>query len=593
MLDVWLESEPVLAADERLEVARTLAPLASESAARRRLSELLTASVQPNDALQVELSMARQVAALGLARRGDVESLALLGQWLRREPQLATIAARALEAHPPRDVRPLLNAPGAATTLLLHTLEKLRDPRAHAFLRRTLKRATPDVQAAAALALARLGERETIAVAHHWLETKGVAIELLAAAAEILLHFEDGRRQEAFEALLTRSPPVALTLAERYPSPAVVGLKNQLTAYREAGSMTRVLDVLILAGEGGVQAVADAFRGSDTLRSRAAFLLAHSPLPIAHRILREATAEPALRSHALRARVVSHAYVGASDDELVTELEQRLLKGSSTERAIARFGLSVVDEQYSLKLLKSNEPTDLEAAASVFWWHGEDYRRACVRRLVQLSERPMAAATLALSPALSAPGISDELPVSLLVAWLHSGLPVALPAAFQLASRPLPAYEALLHRLVQSPDYELRSATYLGLGRNAAPKYTGALLRALTTELNPEVRMAIAAALWVRPERTAVERATRHAKLFDPDTRVREWLSEGPPAVGSRAGVWIDLPGVPATRHIALSSPARSPIAMQVSLSSAATLLGVDDVALRWRTTDQPVPTSN
>src|SRR5690606_41529826 len=112
VLDVWLETEPLLTLNERLELARALAPLASQSAAKRRLREFFSAAAEPAHEASVELEMARQVAALGLARNGDAASLQLLGQWLRREPELATVAATAIRADPPRALQERCNAPG-------------------------------------------------------------------------------------------------------------------------------------------------------------------------------------------------------------------------------------------------------------------------------------------------------------------------------------------------------------------------------------------------------------------------------------------------------------------------------------------------
>src|SRR5690606_10212728 len=109
-------------------------------------------------------------------------------------------------------------------------------------------------------------------------------------------------------------------------------------------------------------------------------------------------------AEALRALILSQAYQNTDAPELNQGLERALTKGSSTERAIARFGLAVRSESQARQLLKSRAPAELEAAASVFWWHGEAYRRACVQRLAQLSSHPLSKQALALAPALSAPG---------------------------------------------------------------------------------------------------------------------------------------------------------------------------------------------
>src|SRR5690606_719269 len=207
-----------------------------------------------------------------------------------------------------------------------------------------LKRATPDVQANAALALARLGVSETVDVAHYWLETKGVALDLLTAATEILFVFDEPRRHYAFDLLLSRSPTRALDVALHHPSPAVVELGEHIHTFEDAERQNALLRLLSHAGGSGTRYVIEAFQSSPELRSQAAFLLAHSPEPSAHEALRRAVNQPEQRAEALRALILSQAYQNTDAPELNQGLERALTKGSSTERAIARFGLAVRSE---------------------------------------------------------------------------------------------------------------------------------------------------------------------------------------------------------------------------------------------------------
>src|SRR5690606_38906360 len=136
-------------------------------------------------------------------------------------------------------------------------------------------------------------------------------------------------------------------------------------------------EILSQAGAQGVGHLIKAFRTRPKLRSRAAFLLARASDFTAHEALRAATDKPALRAQALRALVLSYVYQDNETPELELALERLLRTGNATERAIARFGLAVRSEARARSMLSSDKVADLEAAASVFWWHDDAYRRAC------------------------------------------------------------------------------------------------------------------------------------------------------------------------------------------------------------------------
>ncbi len=191
LLDRWLEDSSHWSSQELWTVAQALAPRAEDPIAQRWLFRILTgATPREKEALprwSPLVEMAQQVAALGLAASGDANATSLLAKLLRRQTPASKIASAALLAHPPDHLGPLLTSPGAPTVLLVQTLERLGDQRAFSTLREFVRRGAPEIQAAAAVALLRLGHLETVELAEHWLEHRREPLAIVAARCSALM----------------------------------------------------------------------------------------------------------------------------------------------------------------------------------------------------------------------------------------------------------------------------------------------------------------------------------------------------------------------------------------------------------------------
>jgi len=171
-------------AEEHLAAVRALAPHAKLPAARDALVRALSSPPVEVDAGPLS-EWVQSASALALAKTQDPAALSALGRALRKPGHAAELTRAALLANPPRDLAPILRAPGAPTKELCEALGELGDLRAEPFLRDVVRRGAPDARAAAALALLRFGSSEVVELARHWLKAERQPV-LVAAADEIL-----------------------------------------------------------------------------------------------------------------------------------------------------------------------------------------------------------------------------------------------------------------------------------------------------------------------------------------------------------------------------------------------------------------------
>lgn len=187
--------------EERLTVVRALAMRASQDGPRQALARAMASSStgRADDPGEV---LVRDTAALALARTGDERALEILGKALRQEGPIAAAAARAILAHPPKNLGPVLTARGAPTRTLVEVLDALGDQRAFATLRSWVKHGSPELKGRAAVALTRLGDYETVELARLWLAKHAKEAPLAVAATSILLSAGTSDAGRALSALL-------------------------------------------------------------------------------------------------------------------------------------------------------------------------------------------------------------------------------------------------------------------------------------------------------------------------------------------------------------------------------------------------------
>ncbi|HWO14899.1 MAG TPA: hypothetical protein VNN80_35590, partial [Polyangiaceae bacterium] len=255
-----VERRPRLVGREWLALARTLAPGAGDAKVQLALAMLLnqadSPAAGPDEAAALEL--ARGSAALALAADGSSGALLVLGRALRARGAPARAAAEALIAHPPREIDPLIE-PGPPSVELATLLGALGEERAFHALRGWVRAGADDsVQAAAALALTRLGHLETVPLAARWL-TAGSG-ELAEAGLDILLAAQDARADAVLSARL-RAERVSDADRRRLLDAASPALADAaLAAVAGAGSSDRWRWALLgrIGGEAAARRLAQA-----------------------------------------------------------------------------------------------------------------------------------------------------------------------------------------------------------------------------------------------------------------------------------------------------------------------------------------------
>jgi len=559
---------------ERLIAVRALSPHARTADVRRGLVRVMgglgaESAAARSDPLDV---LVRESAALALAASGTREASEALSKALWQEGPLAETAARAVVAHPPDHILPLLRARGAPTEVLARTLGRLGDQRAFYTLRDFVKRGSPAVRAEAALALTLLGELETVQLARHWLKTERDD-GLRVAAARILTL---ARAPDALSAMLgllarpeTREAGLELALAS--PSRALAAEFARELGRAPEAELPQLMAAISRAGGPEAARILASELGSPGRNALAAQALALAPGPEASDALERALNAPATRRLGARAAVVRALAL----DELVSgserALENLLSSADPADRAAGAWGLAVLDGGRAARLVASRDAVVVRASARACF-SGNAARAAAARLSVETDPETRAALAIALADRQGA----DAVATSRLLELLEGGGIAAPLAARALAAREDDALRPRIEALLESNDAVLRAHAALGLADSAHASAVGLLERAYRFESQPEVRHAIVAALSQRSER-AKNRVLELAARLDSDADTREaarlalgggvlgrplsgpgsvWLSLVPnpnagPSAASARPVLIGIPGGPALPAVA------------------------------------------
>lgn len=517
-----LLSEAVLSpqsrsAEHRLVAVRALAPHAGRDEARRALVQVLGQGVPPQAPASDLDALVRETAALALAAAQTAPALKGLAQALSGDGPGARAAEDALLAHPPRDLRPLLEGRGAPTVATVQALARLGDQRAFHAIRRAVMVGSPAVRAAAALALTQLGDLETVALARHWLRREQQA-ELLVAAARILAWCRLDDARAALTHLLADSElqDEALRIAMEAPQK---GLSQPLAKLLEGAEPERASLVLSALGRaGGTQEVgilASRLRDPETKWS-AAYALALAPGSPARTVLQRSLEHSDTRALAARAAVVRAVALRDEISGLRTLLAKLLESHSALERSIGAWGLTTLEPRRGLRFLDATDLPTVRGAARAM--RSPSLAIGASRRLLTEQDQET---RVALSMALAFPAAGDQIPTEMLLGWLERGGPETPLVALALAARDGPELRPRLRALLANGDPLLRSHTALGLGRSKEPSAVGLLTALYQFEPDPRVRVAVVTALSWRREGGRM-RALRLAANLDGSSRVRE-----------------------------------------------------------------------
>lgn len=507
-------------AAEYFSAVRALGRHASRPEARQALVRLMNGAGADKLALPAEQRLVRETAALALGAYGGAEGLRLVARALRQPGPLASAATRALIAHPPRVLEPVLAAPGPATVELVRLLETLGDQRAFSFLRHLVVTAEARVRARAAVALTRLGHLETVPLAVRW-SAEGQPEALKAAGTRILALTHAAEWPGAVRGLLddVRTRDVGLALAAEAGHPALA--ESLARCVVEASSPEQAgLALTALSRAGGPRAVrALAGRlGDPALGSSAAYALAQMPDPEAASALETALKRPELAARAARAGVIRQVVLGEPLTGLPAALERMLASSVAAQRAAGAWGLGTLEPERLASLLRSADPVVVRSAARTLTQATAQARTVAAHRLeIETDRTTREALALVLVHTDAATRVSSWV-LRELVDSAGAAAPLAI---YRLVARSDAPVEQVVLPLMTSADALWRVHAALGLGSRREQGSVALLEDAYARETNEHVRRAIVTALGLHA-RGVPFGTLRLASTLDPDQDTRQ-----------------------------------------------------------------------
>ncbi|HEX4341080.1 MAG TPA: HEAT repeat domain-containing protein [Polyangiaceae bacterium] len=534
------------APEERLIAVRQLALHTDDAGARRALARVLGghSSSAATETPSVLDDLAERTAALALARSQAPDALASLGKALESPGRAALAAEAALVAHPPRDLSPVLATARVPSVSLVRALDGLGDQRAFDTLRDLVRIGSPEVRAAAAVALTRLGDFETVELSRRWLSSNAPMPLRIAAARILSMAHAEGAARATIALLEDPSYfDIGLELALDAPSPELV---PALAKFVRTSSGTRADDLLAALGRAGGEQAADvlaALLDDATLGAVAAYHLGRMPGKAPARDIADRLGRPSSRRLAARAATVRKLVLGEQATNVRPVLESLLRSNDAADRAAGATGLSVLEPDRIAGFVASKDDVVVRAAASCLLLAPRDVGGYVAERLLATASGDT---ETALALALAVPGANERAPTRVLLALVGSGGAAAPLAARALAARDAGAERERLDELLASSDPELRAHVALGLGASKERDAAGRLEAGYRLEPDPVVRLAIVRALSVRSEPSSA-RVLGLAAAFDPDADVRAAASRftGPAPAASptaeTAVAWIPV----------------------------------------------------
>ena len=440
-------------------------------------------------------------------------------------------------------------SPRLLTPSLLRVLGELGDLRALPLLVGELERGDRPGRAAAAFALARLGDHRGVAAVLPWLQGK----DARATDDAVKVLHSLGRVAEAELGVLAMlelpaARVLALRRARAAPSPAVVKRVEALLPELEGESRALAVSVLARAGEVDalVPLVVDPSIGAAVMSA-----LAECPGDAARAAISKlADAEaPALRRAGLRIAVLRAITLGERIDGLGARLERLLESKDASDRETAAFGLVAIGARDLGDLVEHAGAPDTALVAG-----GARAALLSPASLAKLgrffgprSPSVPGMLELAAGPALAVPEVADRVPLATLLLWAESGGPLAALAARAAPRRDDGTHASRLVALLQSPDPTTRLALAYGLAESREPSVTGLLTEAYAAEPDARVRRALVRALAARRENVR-EPTLAWAAALDPDALVRAFAAHAKRSSASLPPSHVEMIGLERAR---------------------------------------------
>lgn len=531
----------------RLQAVRALASWASRDSVRQYLvREATEASSDPRLTGSQLGTVLRATAAMALAKSGEKKALAALGGAIVQLGSASDAAAKALVAYPPASLDSLLEGRKRLSPALAALVGELGDLRAIDRLRAMLEESDPTARAAAAKALAKLGDEAPMALAREWL-TRAEA-RARRDGAEVLVTLGAAEAPQAITRLFAQESTRddALRLALMAPSREVGDAV--VAALASLSDEQKPLAIAALGRSGGDKALVElkAALAKPQLAIAAAFALAEQPGEAAKKALEAALASA--KTHTDRRLFVRAAIVRALvlDEEIAglsSAIDADVEAKDSAARAVAMFGqvaLGRWSPSRALDRCGASCSADLIAAiARGALASDADDLMPFADRLSRAAidpTKPPSLATTALGVGLLAKPDGGDVTTATLAAWAEAGGPLAPLAARALCSRDSDGIRPRIKRLLEGSDPVVRAHTALGLAHDPETSAVALLVSAYRFEEDASVRRAIVRALSVRSEvqRTATLKIARD---LDPDDGVRSL------ARAALAGRAVDVSG--------------------------------------------------
>jgi HEAT repeat protein len=541
------ESSAAVRSDSRalIELARGLARFADQERARAALLVIVNAGnpgiagrlPQPGrstaDALNLEegdpiarVELARQIAAIALARSGVDRALEQLYGIARGGGSGQTAAMLALTLQPPRD-------PGfygtAGTTMpasVVRMLGQLGDLRALEILHAATRTSDVAVRGAAIVSLAELGDERAIALARAAIAESDARLRAAAGDAFVLLSAPE--RFKAVSALIAdeATSAIGIHLAERVHNAQI----TKLLAARALEHPDRELRASAIRSLGrspeptAATALAAApIMADPTFGYFAALALARSPAPNAMQVITTLASAKSTAALGVRAYVV-RALVRGERNDAGDELLARLAASKDgRERALGSFGRVALDgSKLEAALADPDARVRRAGAMASLARPSKSTMHALLTRLATEKDEPT-------RQVLAAGLVGGDSEGLLTTTWLvdraESGGADAALSTYALARRADEPIQRKVGQLLASKDTVLRAHAARGLASGTLADASGRLANAYAYETDVNVRRAVIAALVARTQDAtspARKSTLEIAAQLDPDGPTRQ-----------------------------------------------------------------------
>ncbi len=579
-----LETGSVVARDPeaRLLAVRLLHPHARRADVRKlMIRELLEGAGRRDPAAGIS-TLLRQSAALALARAGDPESIRALVTAASQRGPSGDAARLALVVAPPADLdlvllepppdededdaepppggepdpfpaeergpkpaprktpgtkppakppakekkKPAPSGPPAPRTPrvlsppLITLLGDLGDVRAMPALRAELDGAHRPSRAAAAVALAKLGDADIGARVLPWLDD--AEPRLVSAAAEVLVTLGHPKAPSAIAKALrddaTRS--AALELANDASSAELAAPIEKLLPRLEGEEAARA--VMTLGRSGGVAALVKLL-DDPALGPAATTALGGSPASAAAQAIEAgiADARPARRRAFVRAAIVRALVLAEDVRGLDATLVAMAKSTDASDREIAAFGRIALGHATVEDVLGQRPALAVVAgAARGALIRGDAAMEPFLPLISELDPEAPSPTAIIAGIALLSPDVADRVPFKKLLRLAENGGPLAPLAARALPRRDDGTAQARIRALLEGTDPAVRAAVALGLGEAKDPSSASLLVDRYHREDDDRVRRTVVLALGMRDE-VQRERVLAPAAAVDPDPDAR------------------------------------------------------------------------